>query len=89
MPPKPAQLPTRPEGKINTSDPDSRRMKTRGGFLQGYNAQAVTTEGQIVVAAEVITEGSDFQALERVIDESDQPGTNLDRGATAQITIVD
>jgi len=72
MPPKPAQLPTRPEGKMNTSDPDSRRMKTRGGFLQGYNAQAVTTEGQIVVAAEVITEGSDFQALEPMIAQAER-----------------
>jgi len=56
MPPKPAQRPEQPEGKINTTDPDSRRMKTRGGFLQGYNAQAVTTEGQIVMLSAAVKE---------------------------------
>ena len=41
-PPRPQQLPAQPGGKINTSDPDSRRMKAAGrSFVQGYNAQAV------------------------------------------------
>ena len=33
-------LPTE-EAKANTTDPDSRIMKTRQGYVQGYNAQAV------------------------------------------------
>ena len=32
-------LPTE-EAKANTTDPDSRIMKTRQGYVQGYNAQA-------------------------------------------------
>ena len=37
-------------------DPDSRPVKTTHGLeFQGYTAQAVTTEGQIVVAAEAIS----------------------------------
>ena len=35
-----------PPGKINVTDPDSRTLKTAGGYLQGYNAQAVVTEDQ-------------------------------------------
>jgi transposase len=67
-PPKPQRLPAQPEGKINTSDPDSRRMKAAGRrFVQGYNAQAVTTEGQIILAAEITTEGVDFEQLEPMI----------------------
>jgi transposase len=61
--PKPHTPPERPEGKINLTDPDSRNMKTPRGYQQGYNAQLVTNEAQVVLAAEVITEGSDFHQL--------------------------
>jgi transposase len=37
----------------NLTDPDSRIMKTRNGYLQGYNAQAVATTDQFVIAAQV------------------------------------
>jgi Transposase DDE domain len=38
-------------------------MKAFRGYLQGYNAQAVTTERQIIVAAEIAPEGTDFRQL--------------------------
>ena len=44
-PPKPYQPPGEPEGKINLTDPDSRNVKTPRGWVQGYNAQAVTHRG--------------------------------------------
>ncbi|MGO9901820.1 MAG: hypothetical protein ACLP0J_19530 [Solirubrobacteraceae bacterium] len=44
------------------TDPDSRRMKGNRGFIQGYNAQAVVNEQQIVIAAE-ITDAGDFSHL--------------------------
>ncbi|MEK7381662.1 MAG: aminotransferase class V-fold PLP-dependent enzyme, partial [Elusimicrobiota bacterium] len=40
--PKPAE-----EAKANVIDPESRVMKTRSGYVQGYNAQAVTTKWAI------------------------------------------
>ena len=40
-PPKPYTPPATPQGKINTTDPDSRNVKTLRGWVQGYNAQAV------------------------------------------------
>ena len=43
----------RPQAKANTTDPDSRVVKTSLGHLQGYNAQALVAEGQIVLAAEL------------------------------------
>ncbi len=70
--PRPYTPPERPEGKINTTDPDSRRMKAASAFIQGYNAQAVTTQAQIVVAAEITTEGSDFGQLEPMIDAAER-----------------
>ena len=66
-PPKPYQPPERPEGKINLSDPDSRNVKTPRGWVQGYNAQAVTTEDQIVIAAEVHVSSADFGQLEAMV----------------------
>jgi hypothetical protein len=41
------------------TDPDSRLMRVQGGFVQGYNAQAVATVDQVIVAAEVTNDGSD------------------------------
>jgi hypothetical protein len=52
-PPDPHTSPDKPEGKINTTDPDSKKMKAYRGYVQGYNAQTVTTERQIIVAAEI------------------------------------
>jgi hypothetical protein len=67
-PPDPYTPPATPEGRINVSDPDSRVVKGLRGFIQGYNAQAVTNEHQIVVAAEVMTAAPDFGHLEPMLN---------------------
>ena len=67
-PPKPYQPPATPPGKINITDPDSRLVKGMRGWLQGYNAQAVVNEQQIVIAAEVIVASPDFGHLEPMLD---------------------
>lgn len=46
----------------NVTDPDSRLLKTRHGYRQGYNAQAVATTDQLVVAAEVTNHADDAPA---------------------------
>jgi hypothetical protein len=51
--PKPYRPPAVAPGVINTTDLDSRMVKGRHGFLQGYNAQAAANEHQIVIAAEI------------------------------------
>jgi hypothetical protein len=55
---KPYEPPAEPKGKINTTDPDSKNMKVYRGYVQGYNAQTVTTRDQIIVAAEIAPTGS-------------------------------
>ena len=65
--PRPHTPSPRPGGQLNTTDPDARRMKQGRAFLPAYNAQAVTTEQQIVIAAELITEGVDFEQLDPMI----------------------
>jgi transposase len=61
--PKPASRGPEAEAKANVTDPDSRIMKTRRGYVQGYNAQAVATAAQIIVAAEVTPAENDVGQL--------------------------
>ena len=68
MPPKPVTEPAEPEGVMNKTDPDSRMMCTQGKpTVQGYNAQAAVTRGQIMVAAEIAVESPDFGHLEPAV----------------------
>jgi transposase len=66
-PPKPYEPPETPAGKINTTDLDSRNVKTPRSYTQGYNAQAVVNEEQIVLAAEVNASSPDFGHLEPMV----------------------
>jgi hypothetical protein len=67
-PPKPDAPPEMPEGKVNLTDSDSRYMKTTDGYVQGYNAQAVATEEQIVIAAEITTSTADWSQLDPMVN---------------------
>lgn len=60
--PPPTRTPARPQGprRVNTTDPHSRIIPTGShGVLQGYNAQAAVSGGQVVVAAEVTATTND------------------------------
>jgi hypothetical protein len=53
----------------NFTDPDSRVLKTRDGFLQGYNGQlAVDAAHQIIVTHRLTTNGSDQDGLVPLLD---------------------
>jgi transposase len=77
----------KPEAVANVTDPDSRLVSTRKGSLQGYNAQAVTTMEQLVVAAELTQQASDLQQLGPMLEATaatlaaagiaERPGTLL------------
>jgi transposase len=85
-PPKPYTPPPQPVGKINVTDPDSRNLKSSRGYLQGYNAQAVCNEHQIVVAAEVSVSSADFGQMGPMITKAQ---TELARaGITAAPEVV-
>ncbi len=65
--PEPYPIADEPGGIANVTDPESRKVKTPRGYMQGYNAQAVTTREQIVIAAEVTITSSDAGHLEPMI----------------------
>jgi transposase len=68
-PPEPPMEGPRPTDQINLTDEDSRIMPiSGGGFEQCYNAQAVVTEGSLlVVATNVVQTPNDKQQLEPML----------------------
>ncbi|MDR3517509.1 MAG: IS1182 family transposase [Azospirillaceae bacterium] len=54
----------------NFTDPDSRILPTRDGFIQGYNGQiAVDAAHQIIVAHRLVTTSADYRALVPLVDD--------------------
>jgi hypothetical protein len=87
--PNPYTPPAVPEGRINTTDPDSHVVKGLRGFIQGYNAQAVCNEHQIVIAAEVKTAGGDFGHLEPMLDATRRELENIGVAETPGVVLAD
>jgi transposase len=58
-----------PKAQRNFTDPQSRILKTKDGYIQGYNAQAaVDGEAQIIVAHGLVASPSDQDQLVKLID---------------------
>src|SRR6476660_8939504 len=72
MPGKPAAPPPDqpdPKSQRNFTDPESRIMKSKDGFVQAYNAQAAVDAGaQIIVAHELTQCGSDQGQLVPLVE---------------------
>jgi hypothetical protein len=76
-----------PKAVANVTDLDSRLVHTRKGSLQGYNAQAVTTCEQVIVAGELTQDANDLQQLQPMLQATaatlaaagiaERPGTLL------------
>ena len=57
---------------VNTTDPESRMLRARNRFLQGYNAQAAVSEEHIVLAAEVVNAANDTTCFEPMVMATSQ-----------------
>jgi hypothetical protein len=88
-PPTPYQPPARPQGKVNVTDPDSRNVKTPRGYAQGYNAQAVCNERQIVVAAEINADSPDFGHLEPMVTTAERELRAAGVDETPEVVVAD
>jgi transposase len=53
--------------QVNITDPDSRVMKTKDGWVQGYNAQAIVNQHQIVLGCAVSQDAGDVGLYEPMI----------------------
>ena len=66
---KPVQKEAKPSRR-NTTDPDSRTMKTQNGYVQGYNVQIVVDcSSQVIIACDVVQDGNDKHQLRRMFSQ--------------------
>jgi transposase len=88
---KPGEPDERPENdaKANVTDPESRIMKTRSGYVQGYNAQAAVTEEQIIVAAEVTQECNDVGQLHPMLGKVEENLTAVGAPEALETALAD
>jgi hypothetical protein len=71
--------------QYNFTDPESRMMKGRGGYLQGYNAQACAdSDHQIIIGCGVTDEGTDHGQL---VPMTEQAADNV--GEIPEQTLLD
>lgn len=68
--PRPRGETPQPNATANTTDPESRLLRGRGGSVQGYNAQAVATADQVIVAAHVTQAANDLEQLAPMLDST-------------------
>jgi len=89
-PADPHSPPAQPAGTINTTDHDSRVMRTTGQpAIQGYNAQAAVNENQIIVAAEVTVEAPDFGHLEPMVEATTRELEKVGVGESPETVVAD
>jgi transposase len=88
-PPKPYTPPEVPDGKVNISDPDSKRLKAREGYVQGYNAQAVVDQGQIVLAAEITNLNVDWSQLDPMVSAAIAELERAEVDAQPEVAVAD
>ena len=83
---KPGPFQPDPDVRVNVVDPDSRVMKTKRGFLQGFNAQAVATQDQVIIAAEVSNDPADTHQFQPMIRAASD--TLNEAGVTEHVGVV-
>lgn len=71
--PKAPEAVESPEAKANVTDPQSQILKTKKGWVQGYNGQAVADcTTQVIVAQDLTQQANDVQQLEPMLRRCDE-----------------
>jgi hypothetical protein len=83
------ELPATPDGTVNLTDPDTQLMMGHKQFVQGDNAQAVVTEDQIVLAAEISTRAGDFPNLRPMITATQRELHHVQIETRPQVALAD
>jgi transposase len=63
----------------NITDPGSRLMPTRNGFIQGYNAQNVTSEDGLIIATELTQDTTDTAWFEPMLRQAQDAAALITR----------
>lgn len=67
----------------NITDPDSRLMPTRNGFLQGYNPQNMTSQDKLIIATELTSDTVDMAWLVPMMAAAEQAAGLISRNRAA------
>lgn len=78
-----------PKAKRNLTDPDSRLMPTRNGWVQGYNVQASVTEDHLVAAVAVGNNPSDTPQAVPMMQATQQAADTIAEHTATNTTIGD
>ena len=70
---------------VNTTDPESQILSTRRGWVQGYNAQAMTDcASQVIVAQQITQDHNDLQQLAPMLERCEEQA-----GARPELLLAD
>lgn len=61
----------------NTTDPDSRLLPVKGGFVQGFNAQLAVTADQLIAAVSLSNNANDTSQLIPMMRATEKAATDL------------
>lgn len=75
------------ECKANATAPETRILKTRSGYVQGFNAQAVGTDNQIVMAADVTAQENDQGQYHPMMEQAQENATAVLEEEEAKIEL--
>ncbi|MEI6309775.1 MAG: transposase [bacterium] len=70
--PKTVEEAVKQDAQANPTDPDSRLLKIRLGYLQGYNAQVIVNQGQVILAAHLTQERNDWHQLPLMVRKAEE-----------------
>ena len=77
------------ERHANTTDPDSRMLRARNRFVQGYNAQAAVSQDQVIVAAEMTNAANDSTMFAPMIQATQANLAHVERVDAAEAFVAD
>ena len=83
------QLASARRGKRNRTDPDSRILRTRNGFIQGYNAQVAVCESHLILACAVSQDNADNRLLKPMVRRAEETLEAAGAGAKPRLYLAD
>jgi transposase len=75
--------------RANVTDPDSRIMSTKDGWVQGFNCQAIVNPNQIVLAVSVSQNTGDVELYQPMLTQLDRTLHAAGVTATAELMLAD
>ncbi|HSV39303.1 MAG TPA: transposase [Nocardioidaceae bacterium] len=73
----------------NTTDPDSRKMMSRHGFVQGFNAQIAVSDDHLILATSISQDSNDNSSFEPMMNAAVAAAAAITDNAEIGIVLAD